>query len=154
MKLCVHTAILSIKTVCWAHEFKVPEKSYNISIRPWSYKRVVLCSGKTGTTVLKQCVKVYGSLVSSKCYLNDSKLLFRFLQFPNFQFLTNFVSFCHEWRDHSWRGRLGSDFVVSLSLRYNLMTGNGSKYHSYKSLTDYFKFLLNFCRNSLYKVRL
>ncbi len=35
LKLLVHTAILSIKTVCWAHEFQVPEKSYNI--RPWSY---------------------------------------------------------------------------------------------------------------------
>ncbi len=37
MKLWVHTAILSIKTVFWAHEFQVPEKSYNI--RPWSYIR-------------------------------------------------------------------------------------------------------------------
>ncbi len=60
MKLWVHTAILSVKTVCWAHEFQVPEKSYKIRpwsyirdffpcIRPWSYKRVVLCSGKNGT---------------------------------------------------------------------------------------------------------
>ncbi len=49
-----------VKTVCWANEFQVVEKSYNIRpwsyirdffpcIRPWSYKRVVLCSGKTGT---------------------------------------------------------------------------------------------------------
>ncbi len=61
MKFWVHTAILSIKTVCWTHEFQVPEKSYNIRPwsyirdflpykRPWSYKRVVLCSGKTGIT--------------------------------------------------------------------------------------------------------
>ncbi len=37
MTLCVHTAILSIKTVCWARDIQVPEKSYNI--RPWSYIR-------------------------------------------------------------------------------------------------------------------
>ncbi len=41
---------LSIKTVCWAHELQVPEKTYNI--RPWSYQRVVLCSGKTGSNLL------------------------------------------------------------------------------------------------------
>ncbi len=56
------TAILSIETVCQAQEFQVPEKSYNIRplsyirdffpyIRPWSYKRVVLCSGKAGNDV-------------------------------------------------------------------------------------------------------
>ncbi len=57
MTLWVHTAILSIR----AHEFKVPEKSYNIRdfvpcIRPWSYKRVVLCSGKTVALELFFCV--------------------------------------------------------------------------------------------------
>ncbi len=66
MKLWVHTAILSIKTVCSAREFQVPEKSYNIHdirpwtyirdffpcIRPWSYTQVILCSGNTGINLM------------------------------------------------------------------------------------------------------
>ncbi len=34
-----------VKTICWAHEFQVPEKSYNI--RPWSYIRDFLPVHKT-----------------------------------------------------------------------------------------------------------
>ncbi len=71
MKLWVHTAILSIKTVCWALELQVPEKSYNIRpwsyirifflyIRPWSYKWVVLCSGKTGK-IFEVCASQHGA---------------------------------------------------------------------------------------------
>ncbi len=87
MKLWVHTAILSIKTVCWAHEFQVPEESCNIRpwsyiwhfspyTRPWSYKRVVLCSGKTGICYYK---------LSKWFRINDSELIhcfFRWWQLP------------------------------------------------------------------------
>ncbi len=80
VKLWVHTAILSIKTVCWAHKFQVPEKSYNIRpwsyirdffscIRPWSSQWVVLCSGKTGTIIIihikVQCIQHSNSSSSS-----------------------------------------------------------------------------------------